>query len=332
MESATVQTRRFGRVSAGALSLAIPAALALLTACGPSYSEKYEGLPGATGKQALGAPAVVPAPADAKPCALAEKRGRTVFVSDVGTNEIVCFSEKSGTLKAVGAITQGINMPFGVALDGNGRLYVANGAFKDVAVYAPGQAEPAQILGPGVVNPVGVAIDAQGAVYVSNSVPPSLVRFPKGKSVPSMIVKAKLVEPFGIAVDKAGTVFVADYGAGHVLTLSAGSTTPKVLNLKGVHQPVGVAVDAKGQLYVSQAQDSTVMVFRPPYSAPVRTLRSGVSGPYFLALDQTGALFVPNANGATVGVYLTPGSAPHLNTSKALLVPVGSAAFSPAKS
>jgi hypothetical protein len=142
----------------------------------------------------------------------------------------------------------GLYDPSGIALDGAGRLYVANG--QSITVYAAGatgNATPiATIQGTntGLYYPAGIALDATGRLYVAN---------PVGPLLPSC-------GPGSIAVYAAG----ANGNATPIATIEGSNT--------GLNTPAGIALDAAGRLYVaspgfggcgSTSRSNTVTVYTP---------------------------------------------------------------------
>ncbi|HYL56998.1 MAG TPA: NHL repeat-containing protein [Gemmatimonadales bacterium] len=142
----------------------------------------------------------------------------------------------------------GLRDPAGIALDGAGRLYVANA--RSITVYAAGDtgnATPiATIEGTntGLYFPAGIALDATGRLYVAN---------PVGPLLPSC-------GPGSIAVFAAG----ANGNATPIATIEGSNT--------GLNTPAGIALDAAGRLYVANpgfggcgsiSPSNTITVYTP---------------------------------------------------------------------
>ncbi len=186
----------------------------------------------------------------------------------------------------------GIDTPVGVAVDGAGRIYVANNAgyFASVTVYAP--------------NPRG-NVTGPPLATISGS-------------------NANVHYPLSLALGPHGEIVVVNnYGHGYVTiyppnprgnvdekpreTIGGGST--------GLNGPTAGAIDADGKAYVTSANPSKgylgyVTVY-PPHrgdftgspSAVIGGVRSGVQFPDGIALDQNGAIYVTNEYANTVTVY-----------------------------
>jgi uncharacterized protein (TIGR03663 family) len=182
--------------------------------------------------------------------------------------------------------------PRGVAVDGEGRVYVTDTGNERVLVYQV-EALDGQIrgsysyqigtMGPDLgqfLEPVGVAVDASGWVYVADTLNGRVQVFaPNAAGVLSSTPVANWPvtgwdstsrenKPY-IAVGPGGQVYFAvperHYVAstdntGKVLTVWGGSGS----DLATFDIPIGVAVDAQGQVYVSDSGNGRVLVFAVP--------------------------------------------------------------------
>ena len=188
------------------------------------------------------------------------------------------------------------NLPFGVAVDGTGLVYVA-----DTHSHTIRKVTPAGV----VTTLAGVA----GSFGDTNSGDPRFGRFQL---------------PYGLAVDASGNVFVADYGNnrirqvgqfGSVDTL-AGSRSSGSADGTGsgaqFNAPNGVAVDAAGNVYVADTYNHTVR----KVTAGVVTTLAGLavkpgnidgtgsaarfSYPASVAVDDAGNLYVADGESHTI--------------------------------
>jgi hypothetical protein len=123
--------------------------------------------------------------------------------------------------------------PFGVALDAEGKIYVANGnSSVGVAIFGAGASGDVAPLTAISVNGggVGIALDASGNIYVDGGSPtPSVIVYPAGatsSSIPIATISGSnttLNNPTGVAVAANGDIFVADLGADGVLVFGPGA-------------------------------------------------------------------------------------------------------------
>jgi sugar lactone lactonase YvrE len=232
-------------------------------------------------------------------------------------------AESSGSADGTGADAR-FKQPYGVAVDGDGNLYVA-----DMGNHTVRKVTPAGVVttlagtagssgstdGTGADarfrEPYGVAVDGDGNLYVADTynqtvrkvTPAGVVTTLAGTagssgSADGTGADARFSYPSGVAVDGDGNVYVADRNytvrkitpSGVVTTLagaagSYGSTDGTGADAR-FSDPDGVAVDGDGNVYVADKSNHTVRKITP---AGVVTTLAGAAGSYGLA-DGTGPL------------------------------------------
>jgi trimeric autotransporter adhesin len=190
-----------------------------------------------------------------------------------------------------------LNYPFGVAVDGQGNLYIADQVNQRVrkvsggiittvagtgtAGYSGdgGQATSAQLN-----YPVGVAVDGQGNLYIADQVN-QRVRKVSGGIITTVAgtgtagysgdggqaTSAQLDGPRSMAVDGQGNLYIADTSnyrvrkvSGGIITTVAGTGTAGFSGDGGqataaqLNFPEGVAADGQGNLYVADQSNQRV--------------------------------------------------------------------------
>jgi hypothetical protein len=161
--------------------------------------------------------------------------------------------------------------PFGVALDGSGRIYVANYGGNDILIFAAGtngNVPPvSRIAGPNTKlnGPAALAFDATGKLYVAN-----LQGFvtvygagASGNVAPLRTIAGRntaLREPLGIALDPNQRVYVAD-GINRVEVFNAGANG----NVRPAAIIAGSNTDLKG------VNDVTLLTSPLPIASPPST-------------------------------------------------------------
>ena len=213
-----------------------------------------------------------------------------VYVADYRNNLIRkitpagVVSTFAGNVNAVGGDGVGINAAFygpqGLAIDGQGNIYVADAGINAIRKITP--AAVVTTIATGFNYPTGVAVDPSGTIYVADNAnnqikkitPAGVVSVFAGSGTAGSAngtgTAASFKNPNGVSTDAQGNVYVADAGnflirmitpAGVVTTL-AGSGTQNYANGVGTAASFstsnGVATDNMGNLYVIDGGNNSV--------------------------------------------------------------------------
>lgn len=277
--------------------------------------------------------------------ALRDVTGKTIAYANlvgVGTGPQATFDPAPaiGILPLVYGVS--LNNPFGVAVDGNGDLYIADNRNGRVVEVPSGGGAPIAIApiidGKPLIDPGGVAVDGAGNLYISDLDGDVIQEVPADGSAPIAMdptVNGRgLSYPCGMVADSAGDLYVADVDNARVLELPANGGTPVVIdasvNGTPLIYPVAVALDTAGDLYISDYFANRVVKV-PADGGAVVAINPTVNGqgltlPYGIAVDAAGDLFIVDALNRVV-VVPADGSAaftivPSAN-GVALNVPIG---------
>jgi uncharacterized protein (TIGR03437 family) len=200
-------------------------------------------------------------------------------ITTVAGNGTAGFSGDGGP-----ATSAQLNLPYGVAVDLNGYLYIADlhnnrvrrvspagtietyaGSNGDGSSGDGGPATSAQML-----SPRNVAVDSAGNLYIAEFAahrvrkvaPNGLISTAAGTGIEGFrgdggpATAAQLAFPAGLALDRAGNLYVADsqnqrireiVSSGQIVTALGGSTAITLLT------PIAVAVDLAGDIFVADA-------------------------------------------------------------------------------
>ena len=178
-----------------------------------------------------------------------------VYVADSGNNTIRKITPAgvvttiAGTAGATGSAdgtgaAAKFNIPYGIAIDGSGNLYVTDSANYTIRRVAPN----------------GVVTTVAGT--------PGVAGFADGTGAAAL-----LADPWGIAVDKSGNIYVGDnqrirkMTPAGVVTDFAGDGNPVYTEGTGIFaqfgNPSGLAFDGSGNLYTADPLDSVVQKVTP---------------------------------------------------------------------
>jgi DNA-binding beta-propeller fold protein YncE len=196
----------------------------------------------------------------------------------------------------IGAITNGINTPFGLALDAQGTLYVANPS-GTVTIYPADATSPSLTLSQGLISPVGIAVDTNNDVYVGNQgSAPSIQVYAQGQTSPYRTITSPLiVHPGPITFDTHRNLFIVDNNNG-IAEMPFGSQNLTWLGLQGLGYPSAIAVDPfNGNLYVSDISSKHDTLIFLPGQTQASAKMKGVSADFFAIgkIRRTTYLFGP---------------------------------------
>jgi uncharacterized repeat protein (TIGR01451 family) len=197
-------------------------------------------------------------------------------ITTVAGNGNAAFTGDNGP-----ATSAELNYPAGLAVDGQGNLYisdynnlrvrkltVATGFISTVAGNgnSTDSGDGSSATAAGIANPWAVAVDGSGNLYIATS----------GNSI-------RAVSPAGIISTIAGTGLAGYSGDGGPATLSL------------LNNPKGIAVGSGGNLYVSDSGNGAIRVLQPE-TEPVLTVSSAHTG--LFTVGQQGVIFTVTASNA----------------------------------
>ncbi|WP_052733139.1 NHL domain-containing protein [Hymenobacter terrenus] len=283
-----------------------------------------------------------------------------IYIADVGNFRIRKVSAATGVITTLaGTGTAGfsgdggpatgamLNSPRGVAVDGNGNIYIADQSNHRVRKVSAATGVITTLAGAGgtggfsgdggpatgamLDEPTGVAVDGNGNIYIADQ---SNNRVRKVSAATGVITTlagtgtfgtgnfgdggpatgAMLSQPTGVAVDGSGNVFIADAAnfrirhvsaATGVITTVAGTGTAGFNGDGGaatgamLWYPYGVAVDGSGNVFIADQSNQRIRRLRP---ASVTSTLS--------ALAAASVLLYPNPTSDAFTVHVPAGAGP----------------------
>ncbi len=234
----------------------------------------------------------------------------------------------SGNTDGAGSAAR-FDKPDGVAVDGAGNVYVADGANHTirkvtssgvVTTLAGLAGSSGSADGPGSAArfyvPAGLALDSAGNLFVADYSNHTIRKVTPGGIVTTVAglagssgsadgtgSAARFNEPNGVAVDSVGNIYVADYSNHTIRKVTPGGIVTTLGGLAGssgradgpgsmarFQSPCAVAVDRAGRLYVTDLMNSTIRIGTP--TAPA--VPNAVTTVYARVTDPDSLCFAPD--------------------------------------
>jgi DNA-binding beta-propeller fold protein YncE len=193
-----------------------------------------------------------------RPTSIVAKLDGTFYVADAGRASdqprVEWFSAgQNGNVfpnRVISGSHTGITSPRGLALDGSGRLFVADQATNKVLVFEPdadGDATPLLVL-TGLRSPNHVFVDQLLNIYVSNEGDNSIETFittgPRSWSHTGKITSREMRQPAGLVADRNGRIVVAATGGILFFAPNSDGEVGPVSDLRGPSpiNPAGISI------------------------------------------------------------------------------------------
>ncbi len=236
-------------------------------------------------------------------------QSEVLFVADAQNNQILMYDPLTPNPTPKGSITDGIDDPFGLAVDKNGTLYVANleGGKPDtgsISIYKAGSTSPSLTIRKGLDNPLGIAVDGHGSVFVSNLDNNTIAGYKAGATTPFETISfSPYGQAGGVGTDAGGNLWIADAFANYVYEIPAGKTTPQNAGLSGINGPANIAFGEEDVMYVSNFAGSAVSIFKHGNTTPWGLILKGIEtdGPTWSGFTASDYYFQSNQNDDVVG-------------------------------
>jgi sugar lactone lactonase YvrE len=193
--------------------------------------------------------------------------------------------------QTLGAVTveQGpyrVREPFGVVVESDGRLLVADGTAQRLLRVDPARGRIEAVTGTELGRPIELARASDGTIYALAG--GRLHRVDPG-SGQSTVVTAALEQPTAVAVGRSGELYVAEYTS-RIRRVDPGTGAVTTVVASGLDRPHGIDVGPDGRIYVGDTYSGTVK--RVEADGSLTTIASGLANPTGLAVTADGAVLV----------------------------------------
>ena len=166
-----------------------------------------------------------------------------MFVADESGGPIYKVANYgSGTASVYGSVGA---YPQGIALAGNGDLYIAVYGTNNIMMIPAGGGTPVEALAansasPDLNRPRGVFVTAAGDIYVADTDNHRVLKYAGGAGTPTT-VGSGFNQPFSVFVGQTGDVYVADAGNNLIKKVPGGTGTPEIVGGSGwANNPAGI--------------------------------------------------------------------------------------------
>jgi streptogramin lyase len=210
--------------------------------------------------------------------------------------------------------------PTGIAVDSNGKIYVADKSNNRIQVFNSdgthdfniGKNDNTSGTGDGEFNqPYGVAVDSNGKIYVTDKGNNRVQVFDTDGTHDFNIGKndntsgtgdGEFDGPFGIEVDNNGKIYVVEYNNNRVQVFNADGTYFSQFGSGGLDEeefnnPRGISIGINGKIYVADATNSRIQIFNADGTYLSQFGSSGTGNGKFnqpggVAVDGSGKIYV----------------------------------------
>jgi Putative binding domain, N-terminal/NHL repeat len=217
--------------------------------------------------------------------------GQTLTITQAGSTYVA-----AGPLTAL--VSSGLSEPTGVAVDGAGNVYVADGGHGTVKKWSAASNTVTTLVSSGLSVPIGMAVDSAGNVYIADTFVNVIDKWSVANSNVTALVSSGLNGPYGVALDRAGNVFIADTSDSVIKEWSVANSNVTTV-VSGLDAPGSVAVDAADNLYIPDVGNGAIEESSVTNGSP-GILASGLSEPAGLAVDNSGNVYITSEIGTTV--------------------------------
>jgi sugar lactone lactonase YvrE len=219
---------------------------------------------------------------------------------------VVTVAGLAAMVVPISAAGSDVSDPQGLALDGNGNLFVADSGTGTILKFTPEGNQ--STFASGLVEPYDLAFDGKGNLFVADFYGTgadnswTILKFtPEGTR--STFASGPNA-PIGLAFDAAGNLFVADKEIAAIFKFSPDGT--KTSFASGLSGPLGLTFDKAGNLFVSDTISQSIYKFTS--DGTKTSFADGLGVPMGLAFDKAGNLFVSDRANQSIFKFTSNGT------------------------
>ena len=207
--------------------------------------------------------------------------------------------------------------PYGVFVDAEGRIFVADAGASVVHLYDTKRSRYVRLKGTDETPlqlPIGIAGDGTGAVYVTDSAAGAVYRYTPGEELLKPFISRGLERPTGIACDRAlGRLYLSDTSRHQIVVYDLTGRELSRIGSRGSNEgefnyPTDLCLDRQGRLMVTDSLNFRIQILTAEGSF-IATIgspgdRAGyLSKPKGVAVDSDGHYYIADALLDTVQIF-----------------------------
>lgn len=226
--------------------------------------------------------------------------GQIYVTSGLFTGKVAKYSNSGAVINS--SLITGLNFPTGLAVDGQGSLYVVVRNDNKVSRYT----ESGGLLNSTLLTyatPSGIATDRLGHLFVARTDPGSVGEFTTSGQPVSVPFATGLFNPDGVAYYD-GKVYALDGS-----TIYIYNTSGTLLNSIAADVPWGICFDASGNMFVPRQGAGAIAEYTSSGTLINYSLITGLHNPVYTGFDGQ-YLYVAELNNGNslIGKYTTAGA------------------------
>ena len=256
-------------------------------------------------------------PALSYPAGLALDGAGNLFVCDVFHGRVLRFNGVDVVRPGPGVssvfptpipLYLNLLVPYGLAIDAVGSLYLSVSATETIVKFIPGISVLASFTpSPSLYSPRGIAVDSLGNIWIADEGNDALVKLsPTGARLANITTTAPALNlPLAVAVDLFDNVYLTDQVNQRVVQFAPNGTVLSIITTSrpSLVYPTGVAVDSSGVVYISDNNNNRVVKVYP--NKTVVTLFTSLNNPQTVVLDWMGNAYISDLGNSRV-VQVSP--------------------------
>jgi DNA-binding beta-propeller fold protein YncE len=240
--------------------------------------------------------------------------GQTLTVTQAGSTYVA-------SKPVITLVSSGLDLPYGVAVDGAGNVYIADFYNEAIEKWTASNNTVTTLVSSGLHYPDGVAVDGAGNVYIADYGNNAIKEWTASNSNLTTLVSSGLSGPGDVAVDGAGNVYIADSGNNSIEEWMVANSNVTTLVSSGLNSPFGVAVDGAGNVYIADSGNNSIKEWTAANSNVTTLVSSGLNEPEGVAVDGAGNVYIADSWNDSIKIWTMANSNLTTLVSSGLLAP-----------